>query len=177
MKVRPLDEIEVFTHRFEAADGVPNNPTLPLVAMRGALGADTGPIELKRILGGNGWGGMWQWKIFPYHHYHPNAHEVLACVSGAAEVMLGGPAGRRFSVMKRDVLILPAGLGHCQIEASPDFSVCGAYPHGQERYITLRAEEIPLDEAADRIACVEAPASDPIYGASGPLVGAWGLGI
>lgn len=46
----------------------------------------------------NGWGGTWVWQVFAYHHYHPNAHEALAVVSGHAELMLGGRKGQRVSV-------------------------------------------------------------------------------
>ncbi len=174
MRVRPQDEIDVDTQQFQAAEGVPNHPSLPLVLMHRVLDAAS-PSELERLLSANGWGGMWQWSVFPYHHYHPNAHEMLACVAGSAEIMLGGPAGMRFTVTAGDVLVLPAGMGHCRLESDANFSVCGAYPHGQEDYETCRAEDLPLDEAAARIARVALPAADPLYGADGPLVAAWGL--
>ncbi|WP_075221759.1 cupin domain-containing protein [Acuticoccus yangtzensis] len=156
-----------------AAEGVPNNPALPAVVMRGA--AEPSPAALRRLFAAHGWGGMWQWSIFRYHHYHPDAHEALACVAGNAEVMLGGPAGDTVAVEAGDVMVLPAGYGHCRITSSDDFSVCGAYPAGQEDYSTCRAGELPLDEAARRIAAVPLPRMDPVFGAGGPLAAAWGL--
>jgi uncharacterized protein YjlB len=36
--------------------------------------------------------------IYPFHHFHSTAHEVLGIVAGSAVVVLGGPSGRCFQV-------------------------------------------------------------------------------
>jgi len=84
------------------------------------------------------------------------------------------PTGRhRVSVRAGDVLVLPAGTGHCQIDANADFQVCGAYPPGQQRYETLRAEH-PHDKAVlERIRAVPLPGTDPVFGAGGLLARLW----
>ena len=171
--VASADDIEVRTLHLADDGKVPNNPDLPVVVLCGAFGEGAAADAVRARLEANGWGGTWVWQVFPYHHYHPNAHEALAVASGHAELMLGGPEGQRVSVHAGDLLVLPAGTGHCQIEASADFQVCGAYPPGQERYETLRAEH-PHDSAVlERIRAVPIPGTDPVFGAGGPLVGLW----
>ncbi len=175
-RVAPMDGVEVHEFRFDDDGRVPNNPALPVVLMRGALGAGAPPDAVTARLEASGWGGTWVWRVFDYHHYHPNAHEALAVASGRASLMLGGPQGERVEVEAGDVVVLPAGTGHCQIEASHDFRICGAYPPGQEDYETIRAREPHKGAVLERIANVARPASDPIYGADGPLMRAWGDG-
>ena len=170
---RPQDAVELRTWRFADDGTVPNNPDLPVLLMRGAIETGAGPEAVAARLRAAGWGGTWVWQVFPYHHYHPNAHEALAVAAGRAVLMLGGPGGARAAVDAGDVVALPAGTGHCQLEASADFQVCGAYPPGQEDYETVRAER-PHDRAVlGRIQAVARPRTDPVHGADGPLLRAW----
>ena len=172
-RVAPSGAAEVGTFRFEGDGTVPNNPDLPAVLMRGALAPGASADAIVALIERNGWGGTWRWRVFDYHHYHPNAHEVLAVASGWAELMLGGPEGERVHVEAGDVLVLPAGTGHCQVEAGAGFEVVGAYPPGQEDYETARAERPHGPETLERIAAVPRPEADPIYGGGGPLMAAW----
>ena len=169
----PTDAVEIRTWRFADDGTVPNNPDLPAVVMRGAIEPGATPDAVTARLRAAGWGGTWVWQVFPYHHYHPNAHEALAVAAGRATLMLGGSGGARVTVAAGDVVVLPAGTGHCQVEASAEFQVCGAYPPGQEDYGTVRAERPHDDAVRRRIAAVARPRTDPIYGADGPLLRAW----
>ncbi|WP_118133907.1 cupin domain-containing protein [Oceanicella sp. SM1341] len=164
---------EVITRHF-ADDGViPNNPGLAVVILRGALDPGLGAPGVQRVLAANGWGGGWVWTVFDYHHWHPDAHEALSVSAGTAELMLGGPTGERFTVSAGDTLILPAGTGHCRLSSSPDFEVCGAYPPGQERFETRRGRPEDRGDGPALIARVPLPATDPVFGADGPLMTAW----
>ena len=171
--VTPVDEVEVRLLRFADDGTVPNNPDLPALLMRGAIAADASPEAIAPRLEASGWGGTWVWRVFPYHHYHPNAHEALAVAAGRTELMLGGPRGERVAVGAGDVVVLPVGTGHRQIEASADFAVVGAYPPGQEDVETVRAERPHGRAVLERIAAVAQPRTDPVHGADGPLTRAW----
>lgn len=161
------------TIHFAGNDRVPNNPRLPVLHYHGALQSCTGstsPEAAEAMLTGNGWPAAWRAGIFPYHHYHSTAHEVLAVVSGKASVMLGGPDGPAVTLQIGDVVVLPAGTGHCRMSASPDFLVVGGYPEGQD--VDLCRD--PADDAVrQRIREVPVPATDPVSGKGGPLAGLW----
>lgn len=159
------------TVSFEAGSDIPNNPRWPLLLYRGALDVDADGAV--RRFGENGWCGWWVGAVFPYPHYHPDAHEALAVVVGSATIRFGGDAGREVRVEAGDVAVLPAGTGHEQVEASDDFGVVGAYPEGQEDFETRRADDgrPPADRAA--VAAVPRPAADPVYGPGGPLLHLW----
>jgi uncharacterized protein YjlB len=116
------------THRFEDAGGFPN-PRLPVLLYQDVGDAD--PAEACTELSArNGWLGAWTDGVFPFHHFHSTAHEVLGIVAGTATVILGGPDGRGFHVGRSDVLVLPAGTGHCNAGSSADLLVVGANPNG-----------------------------------------------
>lgn len=158
--------------RFGADAAAPNNPDLPVVLLPGALADGVSASEVQATVRRNGWGGAWLYGVFPYHHYHSNAHEALICVGGEADLLVGGDLGERVVVRRGDALILPAGTGHKCLASSADFLVCGCYPPGQENPDLKRADD-PRDGVEARIAAVPLPETDPLFGARGPLPTAW----
>ena len=99
--------------------GIPNNPRLPLLVYPGAV-----PIEdpdpaaaFEALFERHGWTGAWRNGIFPFHHFHSTAHEVLGIFSGEAEVRLGGEDGVTLTVSPGDVVVIPAGVGHKKLSS------------------------------------------------------------
>lgn len=158
--------------RFGADPAAPNNPDLPVVVLSGAVPDGVSASEVQSTVRRNGWGGAWLYGVFPYHHYHSDAHEALICVAGEADLLIGGDGGERVVVRRGDALILPAGTGHKCLSSSADFLVCGCYPAGQESP-DLKREHDPSDGVANRIAAVRLPETDPLFGEAGPLIDAW----
>lgn len=159
------------TRYLLADDGlVPNNPLLPLLLYRGAVAIGGKQPEARIIaqLVANGWGGAWINGIYPYHHYHARAHEVLVIARGSAEVQLGGPGGPVLSLAAGDAVLIPAGVGHCRKASSADLSVVGAYPEGQTEWDLKRATAANHALALTEIPHVALPTSDPIRGAGPP---------
>jgi uncharacterized protein YjlB len=168
-----MNDAKVTTYFFPDDGVVPNNPDLPVIVIARAFDPAGGPPAICAMLEDNGWTGTWTSTVFDFHHYHPDAHEVLAVASGEAQIMLGGPSGQIFSVRSGDCLVLPAGTGHCRLNSSPDFQVCGAYPPGQEDYTTRRDRAEERGDAPSEIRAVPRPRSDPVFGMVGPVTEIW----
>ncbi len=154
-----------------ADDGAIPNSALPVLAYRDVHAAEDA-AACEALFAKHGWLGAWRDGIFSFHHFHSTAHEVLGIVHGSATVILGGPDGRRFEVRAGDVLVLPAGTGHCNAGASNDFLVVGAYPDWMEWDIR-RGDPAEHDEAVANIRAVPLPDSDPVDGPDGPLTELW----
>jgi len=145
---------------------VPNNPTLPAHVYRNAFGEQRAAHQIEEHFRRNGWRNAWVNGIYPFHHYHATAHEVLGIAAGVVEVQLGGPEGPTVSLRAGDAVLIPAGVGHCRIGPDDGLSVVGAYPGGADWDLVRASPEARL-AALPQIAKVALPRSDPILG--GPL--------
>lgn len=159
------------THNFEDDGGIPNS-LLPVLIYQGAVGRDAGAAAYEDLFADHGWLGAWRDGIFPFHHFHSTAHEVLGIAAGSASVMLGGPQGETFALTPGDVVVLPAGTGHRNLGSSADLLVIGAYPNGM-RWDLRRGDPAEHDEVLANIARVPLPDKDPVKGAGGPLLELW----
>lgn len=164
----------VITHLLEADAEIPNNPRLPLIVYRAAIELDRhDPASVfEQCFVSNGWIGCWRNGIFPFHHYHSTAHEVLGIYSGSAVARFGGENGVTVTLNPGDVVIIPAGVAHKKLSASGGFGVVGAYPSGQQPDM-CRADASACRRGAEQVARVLVPERDPVHGPGGPMCEHW----
>jgi len=161
------------TFRFRDDGETPNN-RWPLILYRGAVKLDDAydPAAIfETLFAANGWTGSWRDSMYGWLHYHSNTHEVLGLARGWLHARFGGAKGRLIRVKAGDVLVLPAGTGHFCEGASKDILIVGAYP-GARKYDECKPKDTDAKIRA-AIRRVPRPRRDPVYGAKGPLFGAW----
>ena len=151
-------------------DGVfPNNDRFPLLLYRGAVAVchHEPALRFEKLFARNGWTGVWRNGVYPFHHYHSSAHEVLGVYAGSARVQFGGDRGVVLTVEPGDAVIIPAGVAHRQLSCSAAFGVVGAYSAGDKPDLCRAAKR------RDNVATLRRPARDPVYGERGPLLSRW----
>jgi uncharacterized protein YjlB len=159
--------METLTFRFEGDGAVPNS-VLPLVVYRGVVPADAGAIE--RVFAGNGWPPAWRNGVHPFHHFHSVAHEVLGVARGSVSVLFGGEKGQVLTVAAGDVVVIPAGVGHCNVGQSGDLLIVGAYPDTGPSPDTRRGRAGEYAEVVEAVERVPLPGADPVVGG---VLSAW----
>jgi uncharacterized protein YjlB len=165
---------EILVHLIVDDGTFPNNEHLPLLVLKGVFPGKekADPDLIERTFGRNKWQGSWRNGLYPFHHYHSTAHEVLGIYSGSVRVQFGGEEGKIVVASAGDVLVLPAGLAHKNIWSSHDFRVVGAYPAGTSWDMNYGKEgERPGSDK--NIAMLAIPETDPVYGTDGPLKTHW----
>ncbi|MES1924251.1 cupin [Salinisphaera sp. T31B1] len=157
-------------------DGRTPNSALPVIVHRPGSIPDIAALGdiFDTVFAAHGWPAQWRGGVFDFHHYHAIAHETLAVVAGRALLELGGEAGQVIEVSRGDVLILPAGTGHCRHQASPDFQLTAAYPTDQQDWDLCRTDDAQAYRGARaRIAAVRTPERDPVFGTRGGVADLW----
>jgi uncharacterized protein YjlB len=129
-------------------------------------------IHVKNIFERNNWTNSWDSGIFTYHHYHSTTHEVLGIYSGSATVQLGGDEGPKLLLEKGDVLVIPAGVAHKNLDDERAIGVIGAYPNGKD-YDMNYGKPAERPKADQHIAELPIPDTDPLEGATGQLPKIW----
>ncbi len=169
-----LSSDQVVHFLCKANETFPNNDKLELLILKQVFfPAETGLAGLiEQHFTENGWPAAWRNGLYDVHHYHSTAHEVLGVYSGWVKACFGGPGGVIQTADVGDVIIIPAGVSHKNIEQSANFRVVGAYPRGQQWNMKYGREgERPrVDEQIRQVAL---PHTDPVFGKNGPLSIIW----
>jgi uncharacterized protein YjlB len=87
---------------------------------------------------------------------------------------MGAPIrdGKIVTVKAGDVIVIPAGVAHKNIDQSPDFKVVGAYPTGQTPDMKYgKLGERPMTDG--NIRKVPLPTNDPVFGKTRQLIQHW----
>lgn len=153
-----------------ADDGLIPNSRLPLLVYGQAVPQDnTGASTFENLFAGNGWGRCWRNGIYSFRHYHSTAHEVLGVAAGSARVEFGGPGGQALDVTAGDAVLIPAGVSHCNLGASADLLVVGAYPDDSATEDLCRDTQADRTQALVQLLRVRKPPRDPVVGDGGLL--------
>jgi uncharacterized protein YjlB len=153
-------------------DGTFPNSRLPVLYYKGVLNIPLlfPATHVKHLFEKNNWLNSWDDGIFEYHHYHSITHEVLGIYEGGTVLRIGGDTGVKLRVEKGDVLIIPAGVAHKNLDGE-SVGVVGAYPDGRNYDMNYgKPGERPKTD--ENIKGVPVPATDPVFGNQG-LPPAW----
>ncbi len=96
---------------------------------------------------------------------------MLGIYSGTALVHLRGEQGQKEDIRAGDIIVIPAGVGHKNLD-SEGLGVVGAYPDGRSWDINkgLPGERPQTDK---NIAALPIPTYDPVQGKGQGLVIIW----
>lgn len=131
--------VEVKKYHLPPTDLIPNSPH-PLLHYPGLLDhlqiVDRSPETVHELFHSNGWQTQWIFRYGPTQraHYHSQAHEAMAVLSGTATIRFGvadtSPAvettgdgheegGVEVLAKAGDVFVLPAGTAHKTFDTTP----------------------------------------------------------
>jgi uncharacterized protein YjlB len=161
--------VKVVCHLLAADGSIPNHPRWPLLVYPGALEISSAEA-FEDLFRRNRWPAAWRDGVFPFHHYHSNAHEALGVYSGEVTVQFGGDSGVTVTAKPGDVIVLPAGTGHKKLSSRGALGIVGAYPEGSDPDTCMPPF---ARNNLQKIARVPLPACDPVYGPDGPLFTYW----
>jgi uncharacterized protein YjlB len=172
--LKPPDVIEVSATLIEDDGTFPNNGRYSLIVYRDVfLSADLClPENIETLFDSNHWPSAWRNGVYPFHHYHSNAHEALGVYEGNATIQLGGASGIKAEVGAGDIILIPAGVAHKRLDSSGGFALVGAYPEGQHPDMRYGKDE-ERQEVLENIAGVPMPAADPVFGKTGGIRELW----
>ncbi|KIW54354.1 hypothetical protein PV05_06718 [Exophiala xenobiotica] len=170
--------LEPEQYRIPPNEYAPNS-RLPVLIYRDVLPLPLSEDSTTAFLESHGWEKRGVWGHIPVRHFHPNSHECYGIFQGCSTLLLGcgssdTTGGLHVDVYAGDVIVLPAGTGHCCVESSTDYRYIGVYPKECPRWRNELGKD-PIDVVAlrDEIMAVAMPTQDPVNGAEGPLLRLW----
>ncbi len=169
-----MDSPRIIAHHIAANGSIPNHPRWPLLVYPGVVAiAEADPAAaFEELFNHNGWPAAWRDGIYPFHHFHCDAHEVLGVYSGEVTAQFGGDDGIVITARPGDVIVLPAGTGHKKLSSCGALGIVGAYPAGQHPDMCTPLLS-NLKRSAAAVGRAALPQRDPVYGEGGPLFNHW----
>lgn len=124
------------TYKLVPNKHAPNN-IFPVLVYRQVLPQPVTEESATTFLEQNAWEKKGTWGHIDVRHFHPNVHECYGVVAGSSTMLVGcgsddDPAtGTPIPLQTGDVIVLPAGTGHCNFGGSStkDYLYVGLYPN------------------------------------------------
>ena len=158
-------------YQFDDTGTIPNN-SLPVIVYRLVTNAEDKSAWFEEKFNENGWTNNWRDVIYRYDHFHSTTHEVLGVGEGTVILHIGGEKGISIEVTAGDVLILPAGVGHCAVSEHMNYEIVGGYPDGRD-WDLLTGTPDEREKAITSIEKLPLPKTDPVFGKDGELLKLW----
>ncbi|CAK7237696.1 hypothetical protein SBRCBS47491_010085 [Sporothrix bragantina] len=146
------------TYYLKRNQHAPNN-AYPVLVYRQCLPLPVSEEKTKLFLESHAWERKGTWGHIGVRHFHPNVHECYGVIAGESTMLVGcgiddaDGSGQEIELMVGDVIVLPAGTGHCNLQSTKDYLYVGVYP--------AEVDNVPL------------PEEDPVTGKDGPLMKLW----
>ncbi|HTB32104.1 MAG TPA: cupin domain-containing protein [Bacteroidia bacterium] len=146
-------------------DGQFPNSIYPVLLYKGILNVPffRPAAFIETLFKQNGWSNFWRAGIYEYLHYHSNTHEVMGVYKGKTTLLLGGLKGMKLEIEKGDVLIIPAGVAHQNLNSENKVKCVGAYPGGI-KYDMKYGKPDERPQSDKNIKNVDMPMNDPVFG-------------
>ncbi|ETI26239.1 hypothetical protein G647_03016 [Cladophialophora carrionii CBS 160.54] len=157
------------------------NHDWPVLIYRDCLPLPLSEEKTTAFLESHAWEKKGVWGHIAYKHFHPNTHECYGVFQGESTILVGcgtndTGGGQEIEVRAGDVIVLPAGTGHCSLQSSLDYRYIGVYPEGSPMWRSELGKQAVGNKFAEEIESVVVPAQDPVNGPEGPLLNLWKRG-
>jgi len=172
-----MSKIDTFIIRDDG-EYLPNNNQLPVIIYHQVFERKTvSACQWEDLFKKNHFGNSWRDGIYPFHHYHSTAHEVLGCYAGRARVRLGGDneqVRRDVELTAGDCVLIPIGVAHKNLDENSDLALVGAYDlDGNDVDMNYGKNADERKQAEENMKQVKIPRLDPVLGNQGGLNQYW----
>ena len=194
------------TYYLKRNQHAPNNAH-PVLVYRQCLPLPVSEENTTAFLEAHAWERKGTWGHISVRHFHPNVHECYGVIAGESTMLVGcgiddaEGTGQEIELMVGDVIVLPAGTGHCNLQSTKNYLYVGVYPavcgpfcclvffclnlivrntkktknvQGGPMYrAELGKEGADVTALRQEVDSVPLPAEDPVTGKKGALLRLW----
>ena len=125
--------LEPETYYLKRNQHAPNN-AFPVLVYRQCLPLPVSEEKTTAFLEAHAWEKKGTWGHIGVRHFHPNVHECYGVIAGESTMLVGcgsddpDDSGQEIELSVGDVIVLPAGTGHCNLQSTKNYLYVGVYP-------------------------------------------------